>query len=50
VEAVEALLSEKRRSGAGLSVDSLDSDQALNAERFINPVHVVAWVVASGVV
>jgi hypothetical protein len=47
---VENLLREKLRSGSGLAVDSLDSSQDVNAERFINPAHVVAWVItAAGV-
>jgi hypothetical protein len=51
VEAVEMLIKEKKRSGSGLAVDSLDSDQDANAERFIAPSHIVAWVVsAAGVV
>jgi hypothetical protein len=51
VEAVEALLREKKRSGSGLAVDSLDSSDDVNAERFISPNHICAWVVsASGVV
>lgn len=47
VEALENLLRDKRSSGYGLAVDSLDSDQTANAERFINPAHVVAWVVSA---
>jgi hypothetical protein len=47
VEAVETLIKEKRRSGSGLAVDSLDSDQSTNAERFISPSHVVAWVISA---
>jgi hypothetical protein len=43
--AVEALLKEKKQSGAALAVDSLDSDQRQDAERFISPDHVVAWTV-----
>ena len=45
VETVEALVREKRRTGRGLAVDSLDSDQGQNAERFIAPSHIVAWVI-----
>jgi hypothetical protein len=44
VEAVETLIREKKRSGSGLAVDSLDSEQDANAERFIAPSHIVAWV------
>ena len=47
VEAVETLIREKRRSGSGLAVDSLDSDQDVNAERFISPNHICAWVMSA---
>jgi predicted DNA-binding WGR domain protein len=47
VEEVETLIREKRRTGFGLAVDSLDSDQGVTAERFISPAHVVAWVVSA---
>jgi hypothetical protein len=47
VEAVETLLREKRRAGAGLAVDSLDSDASPIAERFISPAHIVGWVVSA---
>ena len=49
VEAVETLIREKQRTGSGLAVDSLDSDQSVNAERFISPSQIVAWVVFAGV-
>jgi hypothetical protein len=45
VEAVEALIREKKRSGSGLAVDSLDIASSDGAERFIAPSHIVAWVV-----
>jgi hypothetical protein len=47
VEGVETLIKEKRRSGSGLAVDSLDSNQAANAERFVSASHIVAWVLSA---
>lgn len=44
VEAVEALIREKKRLGSGLAVDSLDIGGNDGAERFIAPSHIVAWV------
>lgn len=47
-DAVESLIRAKKRSGSGLAVDSLDSDQGVSAERFISPSHIVAWVLTAG--
>jgi hypothetical protein len=38
------------RCDSGLAVDSLDSDQDVNAERFIAPDHIIARVISAGVV
>jgi hypothetical protein len=44
-EAVEALIREKKRSGSGIAVDSMDISSGTGAERFIAPSHIVAWVI-----
>jgi len=49
VEAVEALIRQRKRSGSGIAVDSLDSFNDANAERLIAANHIVAWVVSAGV-
>jgi hypothetical protein len=45
-EAVEALIREKKRSGSGIAVDSMDSETGGALERFIAPAHIVAWVIS----
>jgi hypothetical protein len=45
-EAVEELIRKKKRAGAGIAVDSMDSETGGALERFIAPAHIVAWVIS----